>query len=69
MKLTRKQIEVIRENTPSELKGYHHGFIADFGYFMPRGANWSYRVGWVRRDVNNTSTDLVLVAKQFGKII
>ena len=68
MKLTKRQIDTIIENTPTELKGYHHNFIDDFGWYMKSGANWSYRVGWVRRDIDNTSTELVLAVKVFGVI-
>lgn len=46
MKLTKKQIEAIRENTRKKLKGTHQNIATDFGYFTPYGANWSYCAGW-----------------------
>ena len=63
MKLTKKQIELIIENTPKTLKGQHASLDCDFGYFMEHGANWSYRVGWVKfRD------GMALVVKAMGII-
>ena len=44
MKMTKKAINQIRANTPDELKGSGDYYtIEDYGYFMPRNANWSYR--------------------------
>ena len=63
MKLTKKQIDVIVENTPSELKGFHTAFESDLGYFMPSNANWSYRAGYVKHN-----GVLVVVVKVFGVI-
>jgi len=61
MKLTKKQIETIIENTPKALKGQHPSFDNDFGYYMPSNANWAYRAGWIRyRD------GFALVVKVFG---
>ena len=63
MKLTKRQIDTIIENTPEELKGYHTSFESDLGYFMPSNANWSYHAGYVKhRD------SLALVVKVFGVI-
>lgn len=64
MKLTKKQIEIIRENTPKELKGLHNSFIEDFGYYQKSGANWSYLAGYV--EYNGLR---ILVVKVFGEII
>ena len=64
MRLTKKQIEIIRENTPKELKGQHASIEQDFGYFMKSGANWAYCAGYITR--NNTK---YLVVTVFGEII
>lgn len=65
MKLTKKQIEIIRENTPKELKGVNTAYtFQDFGYYQPSQANWSYQVGYIKyKGVP------ILVVKQFGQII
>lgn len=64
MKLTKKQIDIIVENTPQELRGYHTSFDCDLGYFAPTGANWAYLAGYVRH-----GDGMVLVAKLHGKIM
>ena len=65
MKITKKQINMIRENTPQELKGRQDVYtVEDYGYFMPSGANWAYHAGYV-----NHNGSRVLVVKQFGQII
>lgn len=65
MKLTKKQIEIIRENTPEELKGVNTAYtITDFGYYRPRWANWAYHAVYV-----SYKGVPVLVVKQFGQII
>lgn len=66
MKLTRKQIEVIRENTPQELKGRQTTISQSLGYFQPSGANWSYCAGWARLEANKP---MVLVVTRFGEIM
>ena len=63
MKLTKRQIDTIIENTPTELKGFHTSFESDLGYFMPSNANWSYRAGWVK-----FNGALIVVVKVFGVI-
>jgi len=63
MKLTKKQIKIIIESTPKELKGYHLSFERSLGYHMPYGANWSYQAGYVRY-----KDSLSLVVKVFGQI-
>lgn len=65
MKLTKKQIEIIRENTPKELKGVNTAYtIADFGYYRPSWANWPYIACYVKHKGLP-----ILVVKQFGQII
>lgn len=61
MKLTKKQIDLIREHTPEELKGKQPGIFQSLGYFMPSGANWSYQAGW--------TYDGVLVVTRFGQVV
>lgn len=65
MKLTKKQIDIIRENTPKELKGVNTAYtIADFGYYQPSQANWAYHACYVEYKGLR-----VLVVKVFGEII
>ena len=61
MKLTKKQIEIIRGRTPQELKGFYASLETTLGYFTPTGANWSYIAGWTY------AGDLVVT--QFGRIL
>lgn len=61
MKLTKKQIEIIRKQTPAELKGTQPSIIQTLGYFMPSGANWSYKAGF--------TFDGVLVVTLFGTVV
>ena len=63
MKLSKKQITTIIENTPSELKGTHAPFESEFGWFMRYGANWSYQAGYITH-----KGGLVLVVRVFGVI-
>ena len=46
MKLTKKQIETIKANTPEELKGLQVYLWDTLGYYQKTGANWSYVVGY-----------------------
>lgn len=46
MKLTRAQIELIREHTPKELKGQFLRIETTLGHFQKAGANWTYKAGW-----------------------
>ena len=66
MKLTKSQIEIIRMNTPSELKGRQvsawHGNT--LGSFRPAGANWHYKAIYI--DHNGAP---VLVVTRFGEIL
>lgn len=64
MKLSRKQIEIIRANTPEQYKGKQAVIIDSLGYFMPTGANWSYRAGWAEIDGAR-----VLVVTRFGEVM
>ena len=65
MKLTRKQIDMIINNTPAALKSRQIGFQGDiFGTYQISGANWSYIAVYI--DYNGGR---VLVVKQFGIIL
>ena len=64
MKLTKKQIEIIRKNTPNELKNKQISICQTLGYYQPAGANWSFVAGYI--NYNNTN---ILVVTQFGAII
>ena len=66
MKLTKKQIDIIIQNTPADLhgqpaRGLNNG---ELGYYMPANANWSYRAIFV--DYNGAS---VPVVTRFGYIM
>lgn len=61
MKLTRKQIEIIRSHTPEELKGKQVRIAETLGTYQKSGANWSYIVGWTY------DGDLVVTA--FGEVL
>lgn len=63
MKLTKKQIDLIVENTPQELKGTQPHIIEDLGRFWKSGANWAYRAGYIKyNDIN------ILVITVFGEV-
>ena len=66
MKLTKKQIDLIIENTPSELHGKSVGSCAgvELGYYSPAGANWAYHAQFI--DYNGVP---VLVIIRFGHIM
>jgi hypothetical protein len=61
MKLTRKQIEIIREQTKKELKGTHQSICTTLGWYTPSQANWSYLAGW--------TYDGNLVVTRFGEVV
>lgn len=61
MKLSKKQIDLIRKNTKKDLKGYHASIAEVLGYFQRAGANWSYIAGW--------TYDGDLVVTRFGEIL
>ena len=46
MNLTKKQIEIIKEQTKKELKGKQKSICVTLGFFTPTNANWSYCAGW-----------------------
>lgn len=60
MKLTKKQIEIIIEQTRKDIKGKSASLYKTLGYYMPSNANWSYQAGWTYEG------DLVVT--QFGII-
>lgn len=65
MKLTKKQIDMIRQYTPVELKGQQIGSGANtLGYYMPANANWSYQAKFI--DHNGA---IILVVTRFGEIM
>jgi hypothetical protein len=64
MKLSKKQIDLIRANTPEKHKGKQTVIIDSLGYFTPAGANWSYRAGWAEIDGAR-----VLVVTRFGEVM
>lgn len=66
MKLTRKQIDLIRLYTPAELKGTQlKGWTGyTLGTFAPAGANWSYIAKYI--DYNGAP---VLVVTRYGEIM
>ena len=61
MKLTKKQIEIIREQTKKELKGTHQSICTTLGWYTPSQANWSYFAGWTYNG------DLVVT--RFGEVM
>ena len=61
MNLTKKQIELIIENTPEELKGYYESIKTILGSFRPAGANWCWVAGW--------TCEGQLVVTRFGEIM
>lgn len=61
MKLTKKQIKIIIEQTKKELKGTQKSICKTLGYFQPLGANWSFVAGWTYEGD--------LVATRFGEVI
>jgi hypothetical protein len=66
MKLSRKQIDVIRLYTPEELKGKQISGWGGYtlGSYTPSGANWSYIAKYI--DYNGAP---VLVVTRFGEIM
>ena len=61
MKLTKKQIELIRSHTPEDLKGKQDRIKESIGYYQPREANWSYFAGW--------NYDGILIVTRFGEVM
>ena len=48
MNLTMKQIRIIIEHTPKELKGKQSSLYVTLGYYTRLGANWSYCAGLIK---------------------
>lgn len=64
MKLTKKQMQKIIDNTPEHLKGLAVGstaLVEELGDYQPQDANWSFRAGWLN------SGELVVL--QFGTVM
>ena len=61
MKLTKKQIDIIRAHTPESLKGSQVTVSQTLGFFQPYEANWSYVAGWTH--------DGILVVTRFGEVM
>lgn len=69
MKLTKKQIEIIRHNTPAEIVGKQRAtinaeYLGKFGYFRPINANWAYIAEYIK--YNGCP---LLIVTQFGEIM
>lgn len=69
MKLTKKQIEIIRKNTPNELKGMQRAsikaeYLGELGYYQPTNANWAYIAEYIRYN-----RQPLLIVTQFGEIM
>ena len=66
MKLTKKQIDLIINNTPAELRRQPVGSCAgpELGYYIPAGANWAYHAQYI--DYNGAP---ILVVIQFGHVV
>ena len=69
MKLTKKQIEIIRQNTPAELVGMKRAniyaqYLGEFGYFRPTNANWAYIAEYIRYNGQP-----LLIVTQFGEVM
>lgn len=66
MKLTKKQIDMIKLYTPNELHGQPvKGWTGyELGYYQPAGANWAYHAQYI--EYNGAP---VLVVTQFGHIV
>ena len=66
MKLTRKQIDIIIQHTPHELKGKQiSSFSGDrLGSYAPSAANWAYIAQYI---THNGAP--VLVVTRFGEIM
>lgn len=61
MKLTRKQIEIIRSHTPDYMRGKQVKIDDVLGTFQKSDANWSYIAGW--------TYDGELVVTVFGEVM
>ena len=69
MKLTKKQIERIRQNTPAELVGMQRTnicaqYLGELGYYQPTNANWAYIAEYIKYNGQP-----LLIVTQFGEIM
>ncbi len=64
MSLTKKQIDIIRKNTPEKLKGKQMSLEQTLGYYRPYSANWSYCAGYVEY-----KGVMILIVTVFGKVM
>ena len=69
MKLTKKQIEIIRQNTPAEIVGKQRAsicaqYLGEFGYYQPNGVNWAYIAEYIQ-----FNGQPLLIVTQFGEIM
>ena len=64
MNLTKKQIEIIRENTPQELKGSQQSIMVTLGYYQPKNANWCYDAGYIEFKGCE-----ILIVTRFGQVM
>lgn len=64
MKLTKKQIDIIRAYTPRALKGKQKSLYTILGYYRPSSANWSYVAGYIKY-----GNRMHLVVTRFGEIM
>ena len=69
MKLTKKQIEIIRQNTPAEIVGKQRAsicaqYLGEFGYYQPSWANWAYIAEYIQ-----FNGQPLLIVTQFGEIM
>lgn len=69
MKLTKKQVKIIRQNTPVEIVGRQRAsiyaqYLGEFGYFRPANANWAYIAEYIKYNGQP-----LLIVTQFGEIM
>ena len=69
MKLTKKQIEIIKKNTPAEIVGKQRSiinaeYLGEFGHFGPAYANWAYIAEYIKYN-----GQALLIVTQFGEIM
>ena len=69
MKLTKKQIEIIRQNTPAEIVGKERSsigaqYLGKLGDYQPSGANWAYIAEYIKYNGQP-----LLIVTQFGEIM
>lgn len=69
MKLTKKQIDLIRSKTPETMKGLQISITTTLGYYQPKNANWCYIAGWVITLDCLGNEEENLVVTRFGEIM